>query len=70
MSMFESIAKQTFDTLSDNQQAEVIDFMMFLSEKSKPVGTKKKLPFDAFAGDLVYMADDFDKTPDCFKEYV
>lgn len=70
MLMFDAIAQQKFDALTDNQQAEVVDFIMFLSEKSKPVEEKKDFPFDVFAGDMVYMADDFDETPDCFKEYV
>lgn len=26
--------------------------------------------FDAFAGGLIYIADDFDETPDCFEEYL
>ncbi len=26
--------------------------------------------FGPLAGGLVFMADDFDETPDCFKEYV
>ena len=30
--------------------------------------TKRKL--GALKGKLVYMADDFDETPDCFKEYL
>ena len=68
--MFDSIAQQKFDALTDNQQAEVVDFIIFLSEKSKTVEDKKDFPFDVFAGDMVYMADDFDETPDCFKEYI
>ena len=28
----------------------------------------KLFPFDAFAGGMTYIADDFDETPDCFKE--
>ena len=70
MIMFNSIAQQKFDTLSENQKAEVVDFIMFLSEKSKPVEEKKDFPFDIFAGDMLFMADDFDDTPDCFKEYI
>ena len=26
--------------------------------------------FDAFAGGLLYIADDFDETPECFEEYL
>ncbi len=32
--------------------------------------SKKKFPFDFFSGGMTYIADDFDETPDCFKEYV
>ena len=31
---------------------------------------KDKFPFDAFAGGMTYIADDFDETPECFKEYI
>ena len=31
---------------------------------------KKKRKLGALKGKLIYMADDFDETPDCFKEYM
>ncbi|MBQ9390726.1 MAG: DUF2281 domain-containing protein [Lachnospiraceae bacterium] len=68
--MFDSVAKETFEMLPEEQQAEVVDFIMFLGEKTKVSEDEKGFPFDVFAGDMIYMADDFDETPDCFKEYV
>ena len=70
MNMLDPIVQQAFYELSEGQQEEVVDFIMFLSEKSKLVEDKKEFPFDVFAGDMVFMADDFDETPDCLKEYV
>ena len=32
--------------------------------------SKEKFPFDIFSGGLTYIADDFDETPECFKEYL
>ena len=32
--------------------------------------SKEKFPFDIFSGGLMYIADDFDETPECFKEYL
>lgn len=31
---------------------------------------KENFPFDAFASGMIYIADDFDETPECFKEYL
>ena len=67
---FEAVAKQAFDTLSFTQQAEVVDFIMYLSTKQKTEKTNSAFPFDIFAGDMTYIADDFDETPECFEEYV
>lgn len=54
--------------LSENRVAEVVDFIKFL--KSKDDGKKSNIVFDELKGGLLYMADDFDETPDCFKEYM
>ena len=54
--------------LSESSVYEVIDFIKFLKAKeAKPTKERKS---NLLAGGLKYMADDFDETPDCFKEYV
>ena len=54
--------------LSENRAAEVLDFIKFLKSRDgeRPVERKSNL----LSGGLIFMADDFDETPDCFKEYV
>ena len=54
--------------LSDDNAAEVLDFVKFLRNKQEMKKTGLKL--DLLKGGLKYMADDFDDTPDCFKEYM
>ncbi len=54
--------------LSDNNTSIVVDFIKFLKEKeNKNVEERKS---NILAGNLKYIADDFDDTPDCFKEYM
>ena len=54
--------------LSEKNAAEVLDFIKFL--KSKENSKESNIVFDELKGGLIYMADDFDKTPDCFKGYI
>lgn len=54
--------------LSEAKAAEVLDFIKFL--KSKEDGKKSDIVFDELKGGLLFMADDFDETPECFKEYM
>ena len=53
--------------LSEDNIAEVIDFIKFLNSKQPE---KKERKSNLLAGKLKYMADDFDETSDCFKEYM
>ena len=53
--------------LSENDIAEVVDFVNFLKLKSN---RSNRVVLDSLKGKLKYMADDFDETPDCFKEYM
>ncbi len=53
--------------LSEDHIPEVIDFIKFLNSKQK---SKKTRQSNLLSGRLKYMADDFDETPDCFKEYM
>ena len=54
--------------LSEYSAAEVLDFIKFLKAKETRNGSERKS--NLLAGGLVFMADDFDETPDCFKEYM
>ena len=54
--------------LSDHSLYEIIDFIKFL--KAKEMNQGSQIQFDAFKGHLLFMAEDFDETPDCFKEYM
>ena len=40
----------------------------FLKAKEEKKKTERKS--NLLAGGLIYIADDFDETPDCFKEYM
>ncbi|WP_034443613.1 DUF2281 domain-containing protein [Butyrivibrio sp. AE2032] len=53
--------------LSEDNIPEVIDFIRFLNSKQD---NKKERQSNLLRGKLKYMADDFDETPDCFKEYM
>ena len=55
-------------TLSDNSASEVLDFIKFLKAKEKK--TKKERKSNLLAGGLLFMADNFDETPDIFREYI
>jgi hypothetical protein len=72
---FDVMARDMFETLSTEQQAEVVDFILFLSTKqSKERGYQaaedQSFPFDCLAGGLNYIADDFDSPLDDFREYM
>ncbi len=72
---FDVLARDMFETLSTEQKAEVVDFIVFLStrqKKAKASGPDQdsSFPFDCFAGGLNYIADDFDAPLDDFREYM
>ena len=54
--------------LSENRAAEVLDFIKFL--KSCDGGRTTERKSNLLAGGLIFMADDFDETPECFREYM
>ena len=70
---YDAIMREVKD-LSDDNQAEVLDFIMFLKSKNpQKEQTSESKPYrklNALAGKLIYMADDFDETPECFREYI
>ena len=53
-------------TFKQNQRI-ILTVMDEFVDVEKP---RKKILFDVFSGGMTYIADDFDETPDCFKEYV
>ncbi len=54
--------------LSEKDIAEVVDFVNFLKQKNNK--SSNSVVLDSLKGKLKYMAEDFDETPDCFKEYM
>jgi hypothetical protein len=72
---FDVLARDMFETLSTEQKAEVVDFIVFLSTRQKKARDSKAVrdasfPFDCFAGGLSFIADDFDAPLDDFREYM
>lgn len=67
MTSFSIITK--LDTLPDNLKQEVVDFIHFLSEKSKVQKIKNTAKFGSAKG-LIKMAPDFDEPLEDFKEYM
>lgn len=72
---YEAILEEVKD-LPEDSQTEVLHFILFLKSKKEneepkmPSPKKPKRKFDIMAGKLLYMADDFDETPECFEEYM
>jgi hypothetical protein len=66
---YDTLIKEAEDLSEDNMQ-EVIDFILFLKAKSTDKKVKKKRKLGVFKKEGFYMAEDFDETPECFKEYV
>ena len=62
--------------LSEQAMAEVLDFILFLKTRpghekyTSPQGRVHKRQLGVFENESFYMADDFDETPDSFKEYI
>lgn len=66
---YDTLIKEAED-LSEDKMQEVIDFILFLKAKSSDKKGKKKRELGVFKKEDFYMAEDFDETPECFKEYV
>ncbi len=56
--------------LTIEQQQSVFDYINFLLSQNK--GEEKQVIYRTPGGltGTFYMAEDFDKTPDCFKDYL
>lgn len=63
---------QEANGLSEDKIAEVVSFIQFLKTKdtSKKDNAPKHYRTPGGLKGKCVMADDFDETPDCFKEYV
>ena len=65
-----STLEKKINSLSVEQQQSVFDYINFLIYQNM---TKKEKIMYRTPGGLTgafYMADDFDETPECFKDYV
>lgn len=70
MAMPESVV-QRWNEMTEDEQAQAVSFIDFLLEKRKREKPRKThFELGALAGGLVYIADDFDETPEEFKEYM
>ena len=72
---FDVLARDAFETLSTEQQAEVVDFILFLSTRQNKACDSQPsegndFPFDCFVGGLNFISDDFDISLDDFEEYM
>lgn len=69
---FEAVAKKEFDKLSDAQQRTIVQLMVLFNQSNEKAEkhVKNRVPFNAFAGGLHYISDDFDDTPEGFEEYM
>ena len=67
---YDTLIKEA-EGLSEDKMQEVIDFILFLKARpSDNTKGKKKRELGVFKKEGFYMAEDFDETPECFKEYV
>ncbi len=62
------------DRLPEDSVKAVVQIMIRMippeQKKTNNAEQKKKaFPFDAFTNGMTYIADDFDATPECFREY-
>ena len=67
----EAILKE-IESLPEEKKQEVFNFVLFLKSNGTTGGKRNlsvKRRLDAFKTDQFFMADDFDETPECFKEY-
>ncbi|MCI9597000.1 MAG: DUF2281 domain-containing protein [Firmicutes bacterium] len=63
-------AMRVMERLSDEQLSIVIQFAEFLSLKSEPANEDGYIRKPGILKRKMAMADDFDETPECFKEYI
>ncbi|QTQ13613.1 DUF2281 domain-containing protein [Treponema parvum] len=66
-----SVLEKKINSLNAEQRQSVFDYVNFLVEQNN-VGKEKKTIRRTPGGlsGAFYMADDFDETPECFRDYV
>ncbi len=71
MAMSETMLRR-WNELTQSEQEQAVAFIDFLLLRRRRDGNPGKTRFklDTLAGGLEYIADDFDETPDDFKEYM
>lgn len=74
---YDTLIREAKD-LPEDMIEQVIEFMRFLKYASKKEQTKHSISNDSsfrrsvnpLADEFISIAEDFDETPDCFKEYI
>ncbi len=74
---YDTLVREAKD-LPEDMIEQVIEFMRFLKYASKKEQTKYSInngvtfhrSVNPLADEFISMADDFDETPECFKEYL
>lgn len=74
---YDTLVREAKD-LSEDLIEQVIEFMRFLKYASKQRqtgrsaadGTTFQRSINPLADDFIAIAEDFDETPECFKEYI
>ena len=74
---YDTLVREAKD-LPEDMIEQVLDFMRFLKYASKKEQTKHSVSnnitfcrtVNPLADELISMAEDFDETPECFKEYM
>jgi hypothetical protein len=64
------VLEQKISSLTQEQQQSVFDFINFLLYKNQSSKNKKQIRQPGGLEGNLYMAPDFDETPDCFKDYM
>ena len=65
-----AVLEKKIESLSAAQQQSVFDYVDFLLSKHKqPKTHRQKRQAGGLTGEF-WMSDDFDETPDCFKDYM
>ena len=74
---YDTLVREAKD-LPEDMMVQIINFMRFLKYASKKEQTEHSISNDVtfrrsvnpLADEFISIAEDFDKTPECFKEYL
>lgn len=64
------ILEKKIESLTIEQQQSVFEYINFLISKNKSINSKETKRQPGGLTGTFFMSDDFDKTPDCFKDYL